>query len=147
MEYLIGKKEDVLGILELYRQFSQGYDIFADFAIEDINKVWDKIEKTNIKYFIAKYDGKIIASCYICIIPNLTYNGKSIGYIENVITDEEHRKKGIGRKIMKMAIDYAKEENCYKVVLQSGINRVNAHQFYESIGFNGNSKKAYEIRF
>ncbi|GHU35258.1 hypothetical protein FACS1894172_16780 [Spirochaetia bacterium] len=34
------KKEDVLGILELYRQFSQGYDIFADFAIEDINKVF-----------------------------------------------------------------------------------------------------------
>jgi GNAT superfamily N-acetyltransferase len=147
MEYLTARKEDVMEILELYRQFSRGNDIFADFSIGDINKVWNRIENANIKYFVAKDNGKIIGSCYICIIPNLTYNGKSIGYIENVITDEKHRRKGIGKKIMEMAIKYAKDENCYKVVLQSGINRINAHQFYESIGFNGNSKRAYEIRF
>jgi GNAT superfamily N-acetyltransferase len=81
------------------------------------------------------------------IIPNLTFNGKSIGYIENVITDEKHRRKGIGKKILEMAIKYAKDENCYKVVLQSGIKRTAAHKFYESIGFNGESKKAFELRF
>lgn len=147
MEYGIGTRTDIEEILELYKQFNPDIDIFADFPIENVHKVWDHIENNTIKYFIAKDHGKIIASCYICIIPNLTYNGKSIGYIENVITDKNHRRKGIGKRLMEMAIEYAKQENCYKVVLQSGIKRTEAHTFYEKIGFNGESKKAYELRF
>jgi GNAT superfamily N-acetyltransferase len=144
MEYCVGKREDLVNILELYKQLNPSNN---DFSIENANKIWDKIENGNIKYFIAKDNGEIIASCYIIIVPNLTFNGKSIGYIENVITGEKYRRRGIGKKIMEMAINYAKEENCYKVVLQSGIKRTMAHKFYETIGFNGESKKAFELRF
>ena len=31
--------------------------------------------------------------------------------------------------------------------LQSGVTRPEAHKFYESMGFDGNSKRAFEIRF
>ena len=108
--------------------------------------ILEEIETQNIKYFVAKDNEKIIASCYICIIPNLTRGGKSIGFIENVITDTEYRGKGIGKKIMENAIKYAKGQNCYKVILQSGNKRTDAHGFYESIGFDGESKKAFEMR-
>jgi len=147
MEYKIGNKDDLIGILELLKQLSENPYSSENIDLEYINKIWNKIENNNIKYFLAKDNNKIIGSCYICIIPNLTNNGKSIGYIENVIVDKDYRKKGIGKKIMEMAIEYAKANNCYKVVLQSGIKRVEAHKFYEKIGFNGESKKAYELRF
>jgi GNAT superfamily N-acetyltransferase len=146
MEFEVGKRDDLYKIMELYWQVNDGSD-FSDELLMRVSKIWDEIEKNNIKYFIAKENDEIIASCYICIIPNLTHNGKSIGYIENVITDSKYRRKGIGRKIMEMAINYAKKNNCYKIVLQSGIERTDAHKFYENMGFNGLSKKAYEIRF
>jgi GNAT superfamily N-acetyltransferase len=63
-----------------------------------------------------------------------------------VITDTEHRKMGIGKTVMENAIEYAKEQNCYKIVLQSGNKRTEAHRFYEAIGFDSTSKRAYEIR-
>jgi hypothetical protein len=47
---------------------------------------------------------------------------------------------------MEMAINYAKENKCYKVVLQNGIKRTDAHKFYEKTGFNGMSKKAFDYR-
>jgi GNAT superfamily N-acetyltransferase len=147
MEFGIGNKDDLVGILELLKQLVENIGSSDNIDLKYANKIWEKIVNNNIKYFLAKDNGKIIGSCYICIIPNLTYNGKSIGYIENVIVDKNYRKKGIGKKIMEMAIKYAKENNCYKVVLQSGIKRVEAHKFYENIGFNGESKKAYELRF
>jgi len=50
------------------------------------------------------------------------------------------------RNIIKNAIKYAKEQNCYKILLQSGDKRTDAHGFYESIGFDGESKRAFEIR-
>ena len=142
MEYRFAEKEDLAQILELYKQLNQSN---TDFSIEKANNIWDEIEKKDVKYFIAKDNGIITAACYLIIIPNLTYNGKSIGYVENVITDEKYRRKGIGKKIMEMAINYAKEKNCYRVVLLSGVKRTTAHKFYESIGFDGKSKIAYEI--
>jgi GNAT superfamily N-acetyltransferase len=147
MEYEIGNKNDLNGILELLKQLGENNGSSENNDFEYLNNIWNKIENNNIKYFLAKDNCEIVGLCYICIIPNLTYNGKSIGYIENVIVDKNYRKKGIGKKIMEMAIEYAKANNCYKAVLQSGIKKVEAHKFYEKIGFNGESKKAYEIRF
>jgi len=143
-EYSELTENDITLLLELYKQLNPNDNIINDM---DIKNIWDKIKNQNIKYFIAKDNGKIIASCYICIIPNLTRNGKSIGFIENIITDKDYRKKGIGKNIVENAIKYAKEQNCYKVVLQSGNKRTDAYKFYESLGFNGESKKAFEIRF
>jgi len=47
---------------------------------------------------------------------------------------------------MEMAIDHARRNNCYKAILQSGNKRTDAHRFYEAIGFDGSSKKAFEVR-
>jgi len=143
IEYGVMVENEIVSLLELYKQLDPN-----DNGINEITakNVWTHIENQNMQYFVAKENGKIIASCYICIIPNFTRGGKSIGFIENVITDHEYRGRGIGKKIMENAIQYAKEQNCYKVVLQSGNKRTGAHEFYKSLGFNGESKKAYEMR-
>jgi GNAT superfamily N-acetyltransferase len=143
IEYNELKENELSLLLDLYKQLNPNDDVINEFTAKNI---WEQINTQNIKYFIAKDNGKIIASCYICIIPNLTRNGKSIGFIENVITDNDYRKKGIGKNIMENAIKYAKDQNCYKIILQSGNKRTDAHSFYESLGFNGESKKAFEIR-
>jgi GNAT superfamily N-acetyltransferase len=144
VEYDVLIENEVLSLLELYKQLNPNDDVLNENTAKSI---WRKIENQNIKYFVAKENGNIIASCYICIIPNLTRGGKSIGFIENVITDVKYRKKGIGKKIMENAIKYAKNQNCYKVLLKSGNYRTEAHKFYESIGFDGESSKVFEIRF
>jgi len=143
VEYGVLLENELLSLLELYKQLNPEDIIIDEFTAKNI---WKNIETHNIKYFTAKENGKIIASCYICIIPNLTRGGKSIGFIENVITDIEYRRKGIGKNIIKNAIKYAKEQNCYKILLQSGNKRADTHGFYESIGFDGESKRAFEIR-
>jgi GNAT superfamily N-acetyltransferase len=145
IEYGVLTESEIASLLELYKQLHSPNEIMTnEIAAKNI---WNEIEKYNIKYYTAKDDGKIIGSCYICIIPNLTRGGRSIGFIENVVTDKEYRRRGIGKKIVEKALEYAKKQNCYKVILQSGGKRTDAHKFYESIGFDGESKKAFEIRF
>ena len=141
--YRKATKKDVSALLKLYEQLNPD-DKHIDLSLA--NNIWRKIKTNNIEYFVALDDKKIIASCYICIIPNLTRGGKSIGFIENVITDQQYRKKGIGKRIIEMAIEHAKENNCYKVLLQSSNYREGAHLFYKSIGFDGESKRAFELR-
>jgi GNAT superfamily N-acetyltransferase len=144
IEYGILMENEIVSLLELYKQLNSPSEIMPDEITS--KNIWNKIKKCDIKYYVAKDNERIIGSCYICIIPNLTRGGKSIGFIENVITDKEYRRKGIGKRIIEKAIEYAKEQNCYKVILQSGNKRTDAHKFYESTGFDGESKKAFEIR-
>lgn len=144
MVFRIANEKDLNGIIKLYKILnSEDSELSNDIAI----KIWKNIiSSENFKYFVAIENDEIISSCNISIIPNLTRNGKSFGIIENVITNESYRKKGIGTKVIQMAIEFAKESNCYKIVLLSSKKRVEAHSFYEKLGFNKNSKIGFEMR-
>ena len=103
-------------------------------------------QNPNIKYFGAVENGKVVSTCYCVIIPNLTNFCQKICFVENVVTDKNYRNQGIGKKVIDKAIETAKKNNCYKVILLSGIARKEAHQFYENLGFSSETKKAFDMR-
>lgn len=138
-------EKDLESLIKLYEQLD---DANGNFTAEDARKIWKTEIEGNkkIKYFGAVENGKVISTCYCLIIPNLTRLGSSIAFVENVVTDSEYRGQGLGRKVMEMAIEFARENNCYKVILQSASFRKEAHQFYENLGFDGESKKAFIMK-
>ncbi len=144
MEFRRLEEKDLQSLLELYKQHQPDDDLTS---VEDSRIVWQEIEnKPAIRYFGAIDDDKVVSSCYAVYIPNLTRNNRGICFVENVITDKDHRNQGLASKMIDMAVSFAKEKDCYKVILQSGISRSDAHRFYESKGFDGNSKKAFDMR-
>jgi GNAT superfamily N-acetyltransferase len=144
MEFRTLTGEDLESLLELYRQLDEDDD---QSTPEQSEKVWMQIENDpNIQYFGAIDNGKVVSTCYAVYIPNLTRGNRGICFIENVVTDKEYRKRGLASKVIDMAIEFAKEHHCYKAILQSGITRSEAHQFYENKGFSGSSKKAFDMR-
>ena len=135
---------DLDSLLELYKQLSS-QDV--ECTIDKYETVWKEIEENpNIHYFGAVDNGKVVSTCYAVYIPNLTRGGRGICFIENVVTDKDYRKQGLASRVIDMAIAFAKEHDCYKALLQSGKSRTEAHQFYENKGFNGESKKAFDMR-
>jgi ribosomal protein S18 acetylase RimI-like enzyme len=144
MEFRRLTEQDLKSLLILYKQLQPDDD---PSSMEDSKIVWQEIENNpDIRYFGAVENGKVISTCYAVYIPNLTRNNRGICYIENVVTDKDYRNMGLASKVIDMAISYAKEKGCYKVILQSGSSRENAHRFYENKGFDGNSKKAFDMR-
>lgn len=136
---------DLDGILDLYKQLFPDEDyINPELYTEKWNEI---ITCKYIKLFIAEIDNVIVSTCTIVIIPNMTRGNRPYSIIENVITDKNNRNQGFGKEVIMKAIDYAKSNDCYKVMLLSSIKRTEAHSFYEKIGFNGNTKKGFEIRF
>ena len=145
MEFRQLTASDLDSLLELYKQLSSND---AECTKERYETVWKEIEEnSNIQYFGAIDDGKVVSTCYAVYIPNLTRGGRGICFIENVVTDKNHRKLGLASRVIDMAVEFAKERDCYKAILQSGKSRTGAHQFYENKGFSGSSKKAFDMRF
>ena len=138
-------QKDLDTLMDLYVQLSP---VNEGLSNEKRDEVWEQIQKDDkITYLGAYENDQLIATCFLTIIPNLSNQGRPIGFIENVVTDENWRCKGIGTQLLKKAIEIAKEQNCYKVFLESGITRTGAHEFYRTLGFDDTNKKAFNIRF
>lgn len=64
-------------------------------------------------------------------------------YLENVYIEPEHRSRGLGTKLVELAIKEAKDRGCYKIIGTSKMEKINVHEFYEKHGF---EKMGYEFR-
>jgi GNAT superfamily N-acetyltransferase len=84
---------------------------------------------------VAEVDGEIAGSLHLVIVPNLTHNARPWAIVENIVVGSRHRRAGIGRQLVRDAIDRARRAGCYKVQLLSRIEREGAHEFYGSLGF------------
>lgn len=145
MEFRELNEGDLESLVKLYEQLDGSNEGFTADAARSVWK--SEIEgNKNIKYFGAIEDGKVVSTCFCLIIPNLTRLGSSACFVENVVTDKDHRGQGLGKKIMERAIAFARERDCYKVILESASFRKEAHQFYKNLGFDGDSKKAFIMK-
>ena len=113
-----------------------------------LKNIWTSIcEDPNHKVwglFIDKEAGhQLVSSCVLCIIPNLTRGCRSYGLIENVVTHAEYRRQKYGNALIKHALDYAWQQNCYKVMLMTGRKDEGVYRFYEAAGFDRNAKQAF----
>jgi GNAT superfamily N-acetyltransferase len=98
--------------------------------------IFEKMQSyPNYKIYIAKYNDKIVATFSLSIMDNIAHLGQSSGLVEDVVVKKSMRSKGIGRKMMKYAMEICRKNNCYKMNLSSNIKRERAHKFYENLGF------------
>ncbi|MBB4173653.1 GNAT family N-acetyltransferase [Sulfitobacter noctilucicola] len=79
------------------------------------------------------------------LLPNVVWDARPYGLIENVVTRASLQRRGHGRRAMQAALDAAWRANAYKVMLMTGQAR-DATGFYESLGFSAKDKFAMVIR-
>lgn len=65
------------------------------------------------------------------------------GMIEDVVVSEQHRGKGIGRKLMEKLLERAAKRKLNDILLFSGHHRTAAINLYKSLGFSLKSSGLY----
>ena len=60
---------------------------------------------------------EIVASGTIIAEPKIIRGGKSVGHIEDIVVAKHMRGKGISQKILDILKLMARENNCYKIIL------------------------------
>ena len=56
-------------------------------------------------------------------------------YVDDLVTSENCRRQGIGKKLLEHVLDRGKKEGCSVALLDSGVQRFQAHRFYLREGF------------
>lgn len=86
--------------------------------------------------FVAVLDNKVVGSTVLIIEQKFIHDGGLVGHIEDVVVAKEHEGRGIGFKIMQAALEYAKNQGCYKTILDCDDK---VRPFYERLGFKRHS--------
>ncbi|PSJ64069.1 GNAT family N-acetyltransferase [Pseudaminobacter soli (ex Li et al. 2025)] len=89
----------------------------------------------NDALYVAELGGEVVGTFQTTIIVSMTGRGAATMRIEAVQTREDLRGRRIGERMIRFAIDKAKEAGAANVHLTSNLTRVDAHRFYKRLGF------------
>ncbi|MEV6570500.1 GNAT family N-acetyltransferase [Streptomyces sp. NPDC051577] len=89
----------------------------------------------NQRLVVAVREDRIVGTLQLTIIPGLSRKGASRSIIEGVRVHADERGSGLGTRFIEWAIEQSRLENCQLVQLTSDVTRIDAHRFYERLGF------------
>ncbi len=145
MQIRCAKIEDIPQICELLNVlFSQEVEFISDKNKQEngLKMIIDNPILGDI--LIVSKDDKIVAML------NLLYTistalGAKVAILEDMIVTKEVRKDGVGSKLLKYAIEFAKNKECQRITLLTDNNNLVAHNFYKKNGFTSSTMIPFRI--
>jgi hypothetical protein len=74
-------------------------------------------------------DGPVVAGVAVYRVYENTFQGRQL-YVDDLVTDEKRRSKGVGRALLSYLEQKARAANLENLALDSGTQRQQAHKFY-----------------
>ena len=88
---------------------------------------------------VAEMEGEVVSYCNLRAWP-------VGGWIDQIVVDEKHRRKGIGQALLDYIVDKAKTKGYWKISLIVSASDTAAIAFYEKYGFQAVGRMKDEIK-
>jgi GNAT superfamily N-acetyltransferase len=90
---------------------------------------------SNARIVVAESPAHGVVALATVHIRNTLHHPTPIAQLTVLVVDERVRGSGVGRVIVQAAEHWARERGCRRMVVTTALRRVDAHAFYERIGF------------
>jgi GNAT superfamily N-acetyltransferase len=100
----------------------------------------------NDRIYVAELEGEVVGTFQTTLITVMNLDGRPDMTIEAVHVRARVRGKGVGTAMIRFAIEEARRAGVRLVQLTSNAKRVDAHRFYERLGF-VKSHVGFKMRF
>ena len=91
----------------------------------------------NHELIVAEKDGEVIGTLQLMFLPSISFQGGLRAQVESVRVDKRFQNQGIGRQMMEWTMERARQRGAHVVQLTTHNSRLDAHRFYEKLGFKG----------
>jgi GNAT superfamily N-acetyltransferase len=97
------------------------------------------------RVFVAEDEGTPVGVASLWIRPRLNWTTPE-AWLPDLYVDPTARRRGHARALLDACTAEARANGCHRLILESGHERAEAHQLYESYGF-VHYARSYAIRF
>lgn len=124
-------RQDLKGLSNLFKQLMGN-----ESNLEQMKLTFDKMQNDeSYILLIAEYEGKVVGTVMGILCYDLVERCRPFMVVENVIIDETSRGLGIGKLLMNALEEKARMNDVTYMMLISAAKRLEAHKFYEAIGY------------
>ncbi len=148
MEIRSARKEDCESCMKLLKQlWSPEYELTSyirkELPPDKFHRIYDCIlDNPNCEVIVAEMDGEIIAMLDMDFRESFFHGGLAM-QVEDLIVDENYRRRGIGQRMVGLAEEIARRRNCTSIELNSDLYREETHKFWQAMGY---QIEAYQLR-
>lgn len=110
----------------------------ADPLPDSYYSAFGQIESdSNHELIVAERKGEVIGTLHLMFLPSVSFRGGLRAQVESVRVDKRYQSQGIGTEMMRWSIERARQRGAHVVQLTTHKTRLDAHRFYERLGFEG----------
>jgi GNAT superfamily N-acetyltransferase len=134
----LARREDLPAMIDIFaRDVTGGHAESREPAPMPVYEAaFDRIVSTpGNQLFVAELDGVVVGTCQLTLIPGLIGHGRVRAKVESVHVRADMRGRRIGEAMMRVAVAEARRQGAGMMELSSNKKRVDAHRFYERLGF------------
>ena len=129
-DFIIRKIElkDAGGLCKICSE-EMGYECDSDLVKSKIEKLDSKREAV----FVVEEESQLLGFIHVERYEVLYF--ESMANILGLAVKKDFQKQGLGKALLLAAENWAQKNGIYLMRLNSGINRIDAHGFYEHLGY------------
>ena len=86
-------------------------------------------------YLATDARGDVVGTFSLLVFGSPSHHGTPQAVLDAVVVTRTRRGEGTGEAMLRQAMRIAAETGCYKMMLSSNLKRMDAHRFYERLGF------------
>jgi len=140
IRFRLARRADLPSIVRLLADDNLGSqrEGYKEPLPEAYYSAFEQIEQDlNHELIAAERDGEVIGTLHLMFLPSISFQGGLRAQIESVRVDKQFQSQGIGSAMMQWSMQRAKQRGAHVVQLTTHKTRVDAHRFYERLGFKG----------
>ena len=127
-------KKDVSEILNLLYQLQRPKPKTSLENVTFRKRIDQYLGDKDKRIIVAEQGSRIVGIVSMMFLTRLNRTKLEL-YIPELVVSEDHRRSGIGKSLMESCVKIAKKKKCFRIRLESGNQRKDAHRFYKRIGF------------
>lgn len=109
---------------------------------DSFEKLYDSMAEEGYRLFAGYVDDEPVAVAGVTISTNF-YLGRH-AYVYDLVVDADNRSEGYGADLLEYVHEWAADNDCAAVELESGLWREDAHRFYLDLGY---EKYCYSFKY
>ncbi|HSC26614.1 MAG TPA: GNAT family N-acetyltransferase [Vicinamibacterales bacterium] len=107
-----------------------GYEVEASTLAPRLSRL---LSRPDQQLLVAECDGRVVGWVHAVVSEYVELDAFAV--IGGLVVDRRHRRKGIGRRLMREAEEWARASGCSVVRLWSSTSRTASHEFYRQLGY------------
>jgi L-amino acid N-acyltransferase YncA len=128
------RQDDVPAVVTMYN-LSKGISA-ATFDVKTVSNIFEKVQKhPNFHVYIAEIDGKVVGTFMLVVMDKPAAGELPHGVVENVAVHKRYQRRGIGKRMMRFAMERCKEAGCRELRFATNDRNAEVSRLFATLGF------------